>query len=179
MHKPLLALEKKAFIGVSPAEFTARIIALSTSLNPKFRSRFSYSQEYPPRADLMIAIIEFEGGKLIVNKFQDIGSELRIQMDNAFDIPDVIKDLETEIRELGWFVRIDNQSPGMENQIRKPGRPRNPDNEWARKQVYERRRDKREVFVEWQERRRSRDDWLKLEDPWDSFQKMLRMKPKK
>lgn len=58
----------------------------------------------------------------------------------------------------------------------KSGRPRDPDYEWARRQVHEEGRSNPEVFVEWQQR----IDPQKLEalaNPLESFKKAMKKKP--
>jgi hypothetical protein len=60
---------------------------------------------------------------------------------------------------------------------RKPGRPRDPDNEWAYEQVRELGRDRRDVYEEWLQRPRIRDK--NLVDPLDSFNKAIKVRKKK
>ncbi len=57
------------------------------------------------------------------------------------------------------------------------GRHRDPDYEWAREQVYNLGRPRKEVYKEWLERNNS-DRATRLSDAKDSFDKLLRDKPK-
>lgn len=55
----------------------------------------------------------------------------------------------------------------------RPGKPRYPENAWAREQVNEKGRDKREVYKEWCKRKGSKAISM-LADPWDSFTKAIK-----
>jgi len=59
----------------------------------------------------------------------------------------------------------------------KPGRRRDPDNEWAYEQVRWLKRDPAEVYLEWLERIRQRGK--ELADPRDSFNKAIKPRKKK
>jgi hypothetical protein len=69
----------------------------------------------------------------------------------------------------GWIELPDIAAGGR----RRGGRPPNPANEWAREQVNNLGRPRREVYPEWLERLGEREQ--ELADPWDSFQKVLRV----
>jgi hypothetical protein len=76
------------------------------------------------------------------------------------------------LEESGYIVKSgedasDNKSNG--------GRKRHPENDWASEQVHLKGCDKKEVFSEW-ERRRKEAGRPDLAEPWDSFKKAIKPK---
>ena len=177
-------IQIELMIKGTPAEFCVWVELLGFKLHQEkgrfvtCLSRKKEPDENPVRVKFRPTILATSGewwGWITAYKIPD-GTKLVIwaEPEKWITLVDTWNLIHNELERDGWLLR----GAIEENGTKKPGRPRDPDNEWAREQFHVHHQEKTAIYVEWLERRKNRENWHKLDNPWDSFQKVLRTKPK-
>lgn len=176
--------EEQIYNEIQPLLYSLPLADLLETVHAVLR-QFHVPYECKPLLGTDTYIFDFpqiEGGRLMYIEVRPKLINPGFQLYSGYSFPDSTYDywVEWGRRLENWMIRrnlskaIDYWQSGGKS-ARKGGRPSDPDNDWAREQVHTLGRPPSDVYPEWLER--IGDRAKTLDDPYDSFKKVI--KPKK